>query len=398
MASLAEEIAIFLRDTPQDSWDDIIWTDILPYLPAEESIQAAHIYVTLANAVEDFQERCTMTVQASVTAQAQDPMPPEEVDTTIHAARQKVHEILSRPQVAQRTEEWYTQALRYLTASQFGTLYASPRTRGQLVLEKAGLTATERHGQRLVTPSDYMSPFDWGIRFEPVIRTIYSALTSTAVADVGRLYHRSLSNLAASPDGLVIEDTTPTQERLGRLVEYKAPVTRKLLQKIPSEYYMQMQIQMEVADIDRCDYCEMKFYSAYNEKMREPCAKQTHYRGYVALIMKDGVLDRYEYSPLNAPADWTYEVDEEVNERVYERIEWWLEDYYLETVARDRAWFAGTIPIMEGFWYDVEEAKAGRFVLPEKKATAGLKKRRIEGPSIMDDEPADGPGPMVIDG
>ena len=395
MASLAEEIAIFLRDTPQDTWDDIIWTDIIPYLPADESMQAAHIYVTLANAVEDFQERAELI-------NSFDPTPVVTDNDAVSAAKQKIHEILSRPQVAQRTEEWYTQALRYLTASQFGTLYASPRTRGQLVLEKAGLTATERHGQRLVTPSDYMSPFDWGIRFEPVIRTIYSALTGTVVADVGRLYHRSLSNLAASPDGIVIEDTTPTQERLGRLVEYKAPVTRKLLQKIPSEYYMQMQIQMEVADIDRCDYCEMKFYSVYNDKMREPCAKQTHYRGYIALIMKDGVLDRYEYSPLNAPADWTYVVDEDVNERVYERIEWWLEDYYLETVVRDRAWFAGTIPIMEAFWYDVEEAKAGRFVLPEKKATAGsVKKRRIEGPSIMDEpaDPADGPGPgpMIID-
>jgi hypothetical protein len=386
MTSLAEEIAIFLRDTPQDSWDDILWTDIIPYLPADESIQAAHIYVTLANAIEDFQERCGFA----------DPTPLEPADDPITAAREKIAQILSRPQVAQRTEEWYTQALRYLTASQFGTLYASPRTRGQLVLEKAGVTAAERHGQRLVTPSDYMSPFDWGIRFEPVIRTIYSALTSTVVTDVGRLYHRSLDNLAASPDGLVVEDTSASQERLGRLVEYKAPVTRKLLQKIPSEYYMQMQIQMEVADIDRCDYCEMKFYSRYNDKMCEPCPKETHYRGYVALIMKDGVLDRYEYSPLNPPADWTYAVDEDVNERVYERIEWWLEDYYLETVARDRTWFAGTIPIMEAFWFDVEEAKAGRFVLPEKKAAAAAKKRRIEGPSIMD-EPEE-TGLMIIDG
>lgn len=389
MTSLSEEIAIFLRDTPPADWDDIWWNDVHPYLPCSDAIQAAHIYVTLANAMEDFQERSGSDSSAS------------EETSAIQKAKEKIHEILTRPQVAQRTEEWYIQTLHYLTASQFGTLYASPRTRGQLVLEKASTTAPEKRGQRIVTPSDYMSPFDWGIRFEPVIRLIYSALTSTTVADVGRLYHGSLNNLAASPDGLVIEDTTATQERLGRLVEYKAPVTRKLLQKIPSEYYMQMQIQMEVADIDRCDYCEMKFYSVYNDKMREPCSKETHYRGYVALIMKDGVLDRYEYSPLNPPVDWTCGVDDEANERVYERIEWWLEDYYLETVARDRAWFARTIPIMDAFWYDVEEAKAGRFALPEKRGSTAIKKRKTSlGPSIMDDDEegqGQGQGSMIID-
>jgi hypothetical protein len=103
--------------------------------------------------------------------------------------------------------------------------------------------------------------------------------------------------------------------------------------------------------------------------------------------MKDGVLDRYEYSPLNPGADWTYVAEEGVNERVYERIEWWLDDYYLETVARDKAWFAGTIPLMDAFWHDVEEAKAGRFVLPEKKVSASAKPKKGPAPlTIMDDD------------
>ena len=369
-STLAQDVAQFLQETPYEDWDDIWWSDVLPYLPIEDAISAARIYVDLANAYEDFTEHVQVQVQ-----QSNNPLTAEE----------KINQILSRPQVAQRTEEWYVQGLQYLTASQFGTLYASPRTRGQLVLEKSGVNPVERRGQRLVTPSDFMSPFDWGIRFEPVIRDIYSAITNTTVVDVGRLYHNTLPYLAASPDGLVVEDKS--RERLGRLVEYKAPVTRKLIQKIPGEYYMQMQIQMEVADIDRCDYCEMKFYSRYNDKMLEPPAKPVHYRGYIAIIMKDGVLDRYEYSPLNPPDDWTYLVEEDgPNERVYELIPWWIEDYYMETVVRDKAWFARTIPIMDSFWHDVEEARAGRFVLPAKKVSLTKKRPATSALAIMDED------------
>jgi hypothetical protein len=378
---MLSEIATFLHETPADEWEDTWWNAVQPQLPIEDAVAAAHAFIDLANAIEEFHER----EQSVVTA-----TPINAETNLVHTIQEKINEILNRPQVAQRTDTWYSDGLKYLTASQFGTLYASPRTRAALVLEKAGINVVEKHGQRLVTTSDMMTPFDWGIRFEPVVRAIYSDLTQTVVADVGRLFHKTLERLAASPDGLVIRADAgagASPSRLGRLVEYKAPVSRKLVQKIPSEYYMQMQIQMEVADIDHCDYCEIKFYSAYNDKMRTPFQKQSHYRGYVALIMKDGVLDRYEYSPLNPGADWTYVAEEGVNERVYERIEWWLDDYYLETVARDKAWFAGTIPLMDAFWHDVEEAKAGRFVLPEKKVSASAKPKKGPAPlTIMDDD------------
>lgn len=379
---MLSEITAFLHDTPADLWDDTWWNAIQPELPIEDALTAAHAYIDLTNACEDFYERAADAIVSETP-----------IDLSQSAIQEKINDILNRPQVAQRTDTWYSDGLKYLTASQFGTLYASPRTRAMLVMEKAGINPVERHGQRLVCTSDAMTPFDWGIRFEPAVRAIYSALTDTTVADVGRLFHKTLDRLAASPDGLVISATASgsgpcaNADRLGRLVEYKAPVSRKLVQKIPSEYYMQMQIQMEVADIDHCDYCEIKFYSAYNDKMREPFPKPTRYRGYVALIMKDGVLDRYEYSPLNPPADWTYTAEEGVNERVYELIPWWLDDYYMETVARDKAWFEGAKTVMDAFWHDVEEAKAGRFIVPEKKVSASAKAKKGPAPlTIMDDE------------
>jgi len=219
------------------------------------------------------------------------------------------------------------------------------------------------------------------------VRAVYMDLTKTHVVDVGRLYHQTLGNLAASPDGLVVEETevVGSAPRLGRLVEYKAPPTRKLLQKVPKEYYMQMQVQMEVADIDACDYCEMKFYSPYKGKMTEPMAgaEGKHYRGWVALIMRDGMLDRYEYSPFGVDgAAWAAHLGRslEPTERIYELIPWALEEYYLETVARDRAWWVSVIPIVNAFWSDVEGARAGVWVAP---AANPRKKRKTESEPTM---------------
>ena len=87
-----------------------------------------------------------------------------------------------------------------------------------------------------------LNPFTWGIRFEPIVKQIYQALTGTRVVDLGRLKHKTDKRLAASPDGLIIEGP---DQRLSRFVEFKAPVTRKILSIVPEDYMAQMQIQME---------------------------------------------------------------------------------------------------------------------------------------------------------
>lgn len=389
-------IADFLDATESEEWEDAWWEGVVPQLPAEDVGAVCRLYVEMANAVEAFQERMEVVAAGRMEVdedESQETNPIVQTDglalaASALAASEKIRSILERPQVAQRTEQWYIEGLKYLTGSQFSQLFASPYMRGQMVLEKAGLTPPTQRSNRLVCTLEETGPFDWGIRFEPVVRAVYMDLTKTHVVDVGRLYHQTLGNLAASPDGLVVEaepgtDCLGSASRLGRLVEYKAPPTRKLQQKIPKEYYMQMQVQMEVADIDACDYCEVKFYSPYKGTMVEPKAgtEGKHYRGWIALIMRDGMLDRYEYSPFGVEgAAWSAGLALGENERVYELIPWALEEYYLETVARDRAWWASVMPIVNAFWSDVEGARAGTWVPP---AANPRKKRKTEGETVV---------------
>ncbi len=280
-----------------------------------------------------------------------------------------VQRLLNVESTPQRTLEWYKQGLEVLTASQFATILKSPRVRGQLVLEKAKeLTDVPSDPPRLCCYSDTIRPFDWGIRFEPIIKQLYESLTKTKLADLGRLVHQTRSNLAASPDGLVVEDLSgSTVPRKGRLVEFKAPITRVIVNDtVPQDYYIQMQIQLEVADVELCDYCELTFVSPYNNKPYvEPSLSDTIFgKGKLYLIRSITTerLLRYEYPPLDTP-DKLPELTED--EEIAEIIPWHCTHIHLKTVERSRSWFNSVQPQIESFWKDVSDAKKGLFVLPE---------------------------------
>ena len=71
-----------------------------------------------------------------------------------------------------------------------------------------------------------MSAFDWGIRFEPVVKQIYVEKYGTTLKELGRLHHPVNPMCTASPDGLVYH--CPRGQRTGRLIEIKCPVTREI--------------------------------------------------------------------------------------------------------------------------------------------------------------------------
>lgn len=276
-----------------------------------------------------------------------------------------VERLLSTPQIEQRTEAWYLDAIGLLSASQFNTILKSGRTRGQIVLQKASLVPPDPLQRKTCALTKDLTAFTWGIRFEPIIKQIYQDLTHTKVVDLGRLRHPTDSRLAASPDGLVIEGPP---ECYGRFVEFKAPVTRKILSIIPEDYMAQMQIQMEVGGVEQCDYFEVKFNSGYGSKvMQEEGESDAKYYGILYLI-GDAITSepiRYEYGPLNDKSWSPTSLSE--NEQILESIPWWTSEWFMTTVGRSRSWFASVQPAIATFWEDVEKAKKNEFVLPPSK-------------------------------
>jgi hypothetical protein len=334
---------------PEDNTQLEQWiesADILAY-----SYDFSDIEQTYVDRIMDMYEEQMKTKLAQKLKTANKDIPPIEY----------LDELLNRKQIEQRTPEWYAQMATIISASELGNLFASPRQRAKMVVSKT--LPYEARNQPLATTSDRMSAFDWGIRFEPVVKQIYEYKYGTVVKELGRLHHQIDSRCTASPDGLVY--SCPKSERTGRLIEIKCPVTREIDGSIPKDYYAQIQMQLHVTGLKLCDYVEAVFSSKYNNMPEKIGPGQ--YDGYIALVryaeMKGTQEFYYIYSPVNCDINWAPEIGED--EEVVEMIPWRLIQWSEQIVTRSEEWWASIKPVIDNFWEDVEKAKRGEFVVPE---------------------------------
>jgi putative phage-type endonuclease len=274
---------------------------------------------------------------------------------------EQLEELTTRKQTEQRTEAWYRQMSEIISASELGQLFAAPRQRAKLVMSKT--TPYVPRNAPLAVYSEQMSAFDWGIRFEPVVKQIYIEKYGATLKELGRLHHPTHPTCTASPDGLVYH--CPKGQRTGRLLEIKCPVSREIDGTIPKDYYTQMQMQLHVTGLRYCDYIEAEFASPY--QMIQPKQGPTEYSGMIALVFirnpdGSGTFD-YRYSPVNAPSDWQPILED--HEEVVEWIPWRLMKWSEQVVARNEEWWEALQPVLRTFWEDVEKAKRGEFTIPE---------------------------------
>ena len=276
-----------------------------------------------------------------------------------------VHALLSKPQTEQRTQNWYAEFLTRVTASEIYKIFGSPRERATLALQKAGKIELSSRGSTNISRLATMTPFDWGICLEPVVKLVLESEWDALIHECGRFVHPTDPRFAASPDGLILR-SKKFKERGGHLLEIKCPKSRKIGVKLPLEYFYQMQLQMEVTGVRACEYVEMKLdlYSLPDYKVSE----DTKWKGLVAVVgcfnevQEEWLPCKYVYGPLG---DLNWRPDLELNQQTLELNVWTSPDYFHTTIYRDAAWFASLMPKLEEFWLDVERAKRGEFVLPE---------------------------------
>jgi hypothetical protein len=256
-------------------------------------------------------------------------------------------------------------------------------------MQKAGVIEMASRSSSSVVIRQNMSPFDWGICFEPVVKLILESHWEAIIHDVGRFVHLKDTRLAASPDGLIIR-SLKNPEMGGHLLEIKCPKSRTIGLKIPMEYFYQMQHQLEVTGVRACEYVEAKIEmidkAAFNKESKG-------WYGNVAVVgcfnesQSDWLPSKYMYGPLGN-LDWTPDLG--LNEKTLEINSWACENIHHERVYRDEAWFASLMPKIEEFWLDIEKAKKGEFILPESS-----RKKKVVC-MIQDDSEAE-PKEEVVD-
>jgi len=297
----------------------------------------------------------------------------------ISANQIKVEALKHVPQPAQRSPEWYIMREGMLTASSIACIFnENPyQTRKKYLMEKCGF----------IKGFSGSEASEWGVKYEPVANEVYSDLYGKKVFEYGLIPHPVYKFLGASPDGIT-ED--------GVMIEIKVPSSREITGIPPRYYWVQMQIQMEVCDLQLCHFTELRIkeYSLEEEfwAMMDPDVNYTNilsqYHGCV-LVFRDNIEDKNKY--IHAPFQFTSEsLEDWINETILEtenenviflnKSFWYVEIVSIVPVHRDKEWFARSIPLIKDFYDEIQYFKgAGEAALHEKYPDKNEKKKSYKG-------------------
>lgn len=309
----------------------------------------------------------------------------------------KIRTLQGKPQPEQRTPEWYERRNNLITASAASKAFGTPASVNQLIYEKCKnyCAAGGGGGGGSGGGGSVNSPLHWGQRYEPVTVMVYEHRNRTTLGEFGCIQHDTYPFIGASPDGINIEPASPIY---GRMVEIKNIVNREITGRPKEEYWIQTQIQMEVCDLDECDFVETRF-KEYDSK-EDYDADGTVTQGYTASGNEKGVIlwfqtapkltqqgdilsptQIYEYAPIGATPyeydKWEVEMfakHERLGSIWVRTIYWYLDQYSCVLVRRNRLWFEEAVPVLEQLWETIEEERSNGFehrAPSKRKAAAG---------------------------
>ena len=132
-----------------------------------------------------------------------------------------------------------------------GKIFISNSTRSQLIYEKCIPINTDKFSNQSLN-----SPLHWGVKYEEISIQWYQLEHGGIIDDFGCVPHPTLSCLVASPDGI---NTDPSSNHYGRMLEIKNIVNREINGNPKMEYWIQTQLQMEVCNLNECDFLETRF-------------------------------------------------------------------------------------------------------------------------------------------
>jgi putative phage-type endonuclease len=252
-------------------------------------------------------------------------------------------------QPEQKSPEWYAFRHDHITASSAFKAFGTQSAKNSLIYEKC--MPMVKRGSGLSENS-----LTWGHKYEPLTTMIYEQRMNTTVKEFGCIEHAQYPFLAASPDGIVVG------QNYGRMLEIKNVVSREIDGNPKKEYYIQMQLQMEVCDLDECDFVETKFVEyTYEEYMQDGGTK-----GIILVFVQENTYV-YKHMPQNITD--SVNIDQWMNDIMqitpgwFKNIYWRLDVFSCVLVKRNRRWFEAAIPILQELWYTIcSERQTGEYM------------------------------------
>lgn len=290
----------------------------------------------------------------------------ESLDTNPHTVsyiNEQLHYLKNCPQPAQRTPEWYEYRSQCLTASNIWKVFGSDSTRNQLIYEKCSPCKDFTDSNLSVD-----STLHRGQCYEPLSIQWYEHNCHTIVADYGAIRHKTIPFLSASPDGINVNECS---DCYGRMLEVKNIFNREITGIPKMEYWIQMQLQMEVCNLDVCDFLETRFieYDTYDDYECDGTFNLTQdgkHKGIFIMFMDIDGKVIYKYPPFGETRE-VFEQWERTTMEVYSDMEWirniyWrLDQVSCVVVERNKLWFSLSYPLIETLWKTIETEKITGF-------------------------------------
>ena len=173
--------------------------------------------------------------------------------------KKRIEYLSAVPQPEQRTNEWYLFRYNLITASSAWKIFMGDKYTNNLIYEKCTPLDLNKYKSNSTE-----GPLHWGQKYEPLSVLYYEDKYNTTIDDFGCIKDEQYKFLGASPDGI---NTDINSSRYGRMLEIKnrysfsVPITG-----IPKpEYWIQMQLQMNVCKLNECDFLETRFIEYSNK-------------------------------------------------------------------------------------------------------------------------------------
>ena len=249
----------------------------------------------------------------------------------------------------QRSKEWFEMRENKITASDIATALDESKYQRDYVLLKKKVTKDRKFISN--------SAMEWGVKYEEVAVKIYEYRNSMTVLEYGCIPHPHYNYIGASPDGITDD---------GIMLEIKCPSSRKITGIIPSYYWCQVQTQLEVCELDRCDFleCKLEEYDSREEYESDNYNNNTFYSSLnmekgviVEFFNKDNKKYVFDYSDVGILGkDIDNYVEECKNKRVSEDnlifstvCYWKLVQISCIPIYRNQEWFNAKIPTLRNF-------------------------------------------------
>jgi len=284
-----------------------------------------------------------------------------------------IKHLIKKDQHEQKTEEWHQYRHNLITASNAWKILDSSCNVNSFILGKCKPVEVRKQGS-----FNLSTPFHWGVKYEPLSVLLYEYLYETAITDFGCIQHDEHKFLGASPDGINTKCNNPL---FGRMLEIKNIVNRDITGIPKKEYWVQMQIQMEVCNLNFCDFLECRFqeYALSEDFFADGSFTHTSTGTMKGCILQFCIGDKpvYAYAPFQC-SEQEYEVwcngrlTEHADKEFIKTIYWHLDEYSCVLVKRNKHWFNAIVSQLEAVWNTIQHERVHGYEHRESK------KRKVE--------------------